>query len=338
MITNRLQVKLADFGLARSTVASDGREFKPEFTNNVVTIWYKCPELLLGANSYSFPVDIWSAGCNFSPYFESFSLCYLISFRFVGVIAELELCRPMFPGRSELEALDLICKVVGTPSESTWSGVKDFPEYFSRLNTLPKYTSSLSLSFAQRLSDQMIRFLERILVPDPNKRLSAKACLESSYFVSQPCPPNDPKDLPPLQLGLEMHEFQTKQFRKEFDVRNADSANISSTSCTATAGGDLPIYADRSAPPSSASSVPLWRPSSNDLNLGSLDTFANTLAPNSIKSATECLSVSGGVIVDHYHSEYKKRPPSAMDGIADASIILGAAADHGDIKKNRQSL
>lgn len=69
LITNRLQVKLADFGLARSTVASDGRDFKAEFTNNVVTIWYKCPELLLGSQAYSFPVDVWSAGCECSVYY-----------------------------------------------------------------------------------------------------------------------------------------------------------------------------------------------------------------------------------------------------------------------------
>ena len=63
LITNRYQLKLADFGLARSTTASDGKEFRNNFTNNVVTMWYKCPELLLGGQNYSYPVDVWSAGC-----------------------------------------------------------------------------------------------------------------------------------------------------------------------------------------------------------------------------------------------------------------------------------
>ena len=63
LITNKYQLKLADFGLARSTMASDGKEFRKEFTNTVVTMWYKCPELLLGSQNYSYPVDVWSAGC-----------------------------------------------------------------------------------------------------------------------------------------------------------------------------------------------------------------------------------------------------------------------------------
>jgi cyclin-dependent kinase 12/13 len=92
LISNRHQIKLADFGLARSVVGPDGREGKMDLTNNVITMWYKPPELLLGTQRYSHPVDMWSAGC---------------------VFAELELGRPIFPGKTEIEEIKLICDTIG---------------------------------------------------------------------------------------------------------------------------------------------------------------------------------------------------------------------------------
>jgi len=77
LISNRHHLKIADFGLARSLLLSDGTTCT-ELTNNVVTMWYKSFELLLGSTCYSFEVDVWSAGC---------------------VIAELELGKPLFPGK-----------------------------------------------------------------------------------------------------------------------------------------------------------------------------------------------------------------------------------------------
>ena len=122
----------------------------------------------------------------------------------LGVVAELELGRPIFPGRTELEEIDLICKVLGTPNEESWSDIKSFPQYKSLFENLPKYNSSLEQCYVNRLSDQTIKFLERILVPDPNKRFSAKSCIESSYFGTFPLPPIDPKDLEPLKLNSGM--------------------------------------------------------------------------------------------------------------------------------------
>ena len=62
LLSNRHQVKLADFGLARSYQSADGRELNSDLTNNVITMWYKPPELLLGAIRYSSGIDIWSVG------------------------------------------------------------------------------------------------------------------------------------------------------------------------------------------------------------------------------------------------------------------------------------
>jgi serine/threonine protein kinase len=103
LLSNQHHIKLADFGLARSTLSLDGREGKIDMTNNVVTMWYKPPELLLGAVRYTYSVDMWSVGC---------------------VMAELELGRPLFMGKTEPEQLEMICKVLGSPSEENWPGVQ----------------------------------------------------------------------------------------------------------------------------------------------------------------------------------------------------------------------
>eukprot|EP01035_Chromulina_nebulosa_P020136 gene20136-26144_t len=92
------QVKLADFGLARSfsiPIPSD-------ITCNVVTLWYRSPELLLGQTTYSFPIDVWAIGCTFG---------------------ELMIRRPMLPGDNEIDQLKRIFNLLGSPNDHIWPGV-----------------------------------------------------------------------------------------------------------------------------------------------------------------------------------------------------------------------
>jgi cyclin-dependent kinase len=95
------QLKLADFGLARAFSVP----MRP-FTHEVVTIWYRAPELLLGATEYSIAVDIWSIGCIF------FELCKL---------------KPLFDGREEIEMINMIFSTLGTPTEDIWPGFSQLP-------------------------------------------------------------------------------------------------------------------------------------------------------------------------------------------------------------------
>jgi serine/threonine protein kinase len=81
LISNMHVVKLADFGLARMLPSLEVKDSKPDMTNNVITLWYRPPELLLGSTRYTSTVDIWSVGC---------------------VLAELELSRPFLPGKTEV--------------------------------------------------------------------------------------------------------------------------------------------------------------------------------------------------------------------------------------------
>ena len=96
-------LKLADFGLARAF----GIPVR-QYTREVITLWYRAPEILLGCKQYSTPVDIWSIGCIFS---------------------EMAMLKPLFPGDSEIDQLFKIFQVLGTPNEETWRGVRELPEY-----------------------------------------------------------------------------------------------------------------------------------------------------------------------------------------------------------------
>jgi len=215
LLSNRYHVKLADFGLARSLVGPDGfREGKIDLTNNVITMWYKPPELLLGSQRYSHPVDMWSAGC---------------------VLAELELGRPLLPGKSEQQQLELICKSIGSPTEENWPGVTSLPNYESLLKNMQKYITTFRTSYTTVISDSVIGLLERILVVDPSRRTSARIALNNNYFSTPPIAPHDPSELEPLNIagGASLHEFQTKQKRKQKEEALArgevvdDSINLS---------------------------------------------------------------------------------------------------------------
>ena len=90
-------LKLADFGLARAFTVP-----LRTYTHEVVTLWYRAPEILLGGKQYSVPVDIWSVGT---------------------IIPEMVTGQPLFPGDSEIDELFKIFRLLGTPNEGLWEGV-----------------------------------------------------------------------------------------------------------------------------------------------------------------------------------------------------------------------
>ena len=95
-------IKLADFGLARAF----GMPIKT-YTHEVVTLWYRCPEILLSQKHYSLGVDLWSTGC---------------------IFAEMAQKRPLFTGDSEIDQIFKIFKCLGTPVEDLWQGASELPE------------------------------------------------------------------------------------------------------------------------------------------------------------------------------------------------------------------
>ncbi|KAG6504902.1 hypothetical protein ZIOFF_037250 [Zingiber officinale] len=126
--TNAL--KLADFGLARAF----GIPVRT-FTHEVVTLWYRAPEILLGSRQYSTPVDVWSVGC---------------------IFAEMVNQRPLFPGDSEIDELFKIFRILGTPNEEIWPGVTSLPDFKS---AFPKWQSKDLATLVPNLGDPGIDLL-----------------------------------------------------------------------------------------------------------------------------------------------------------------------------------
>lgn len=153
LITSRGEVKLADFGLARTYQIP----LRP-YTHEVVTLWYRAPEILLGTLEYSSALDIWSVG---------------------AIFLELVTKSPFFVGDSEIDQIYRIFRVLGTPNEKTWPGVsklKDYKKTFPNWNP-SDYTSGL------HLDNNGIDLLRKMLVYDPISRITAKEALTHPYFA-----------------------------------------------------------------------------------------------------------------------------------------------------------
>jgi len=154
LINKSGELKLADFGLARA-FGIPVRCYSAE----VVTLWYRPPDVLFGAKLYTTSIDMWSAGC---------------------IFAELANAgRPLFPGSDVDDQLKRIFKLLGTPTESTWPNMSSLPEF----KQFPLYNPSMT--FAQvvpKLSSRGRDLLQRLLICFPTQRLSADESMAHPYF------------------------------------------------------------------------------------------------------------------------------------------------------------
>jgi len=147
-------LKIADFGLARAFVPP----IRP-FTHEVVTLWYRAPEILLGTKTYALPVDIWSVG---------------------AILAEMVTKRPLFPGDSEIDEIFKIFRILGTPSEETWPGVTSLQDWNEEFPVWPALNVA---RFCPGLDEQGLDLVEQLLAIDPRKRISARDAMKHPYFA-----------------------------------------------------------------------------------------------------------------------------------------------------------
>jgi cyclin-dependent kinase 7 len=168
------EVKLADFGLARSF--SDPYRV---MTSNVITRWYRPPELLFGTKHYSGAVDIWSVGL---------------------VFAELVIRAPYIAGMTEVDQINLICQAVGTPTEENWPGVSKLPEYTVPEPLNPVRGKEHYLATFGTAGAEGVDLLMKMLVLDPRKRITAREVLEHEWWRKEPKPTRN-EDLPRKRGG-----------------------------------------------------------------------------------------------------------------------------------------
>lgn len=248
LITSKGVVKIGDLGLARLCY----EPLQPLFAGDkvVVTIWYRAPELLMGAKHYNKAVDSWAVGC---------------------VMAELASLRPIFKGEEakldskknvpfQRDQLLRIFEVMGTPDskssrllifkyipkillEKDWPGVVDMPEYHNMMKLDPyvyicvhvvypsvitkhvRYTNHLQEWCHIRIrSHQGYDLLCRLFAYDPNIRLTAKEALQHKWFHEDPKPTW--KYVPPhVHLSVLNHPNRAGQC-----FRNCRSSSIPATS------------------------------------------------------------------------------------------------------------
>ncbi|KAG8159311.1 hypothetical protein KVR01_010972 [Diaporthe batatas] len=172
LIADDGEVKLADFGLARSFSDPYGL-----MTSNVITRWYRPPELLYGAKYYSGAVDVWSVGT---------------------VMAEMILRVPYLPGSTELDQIRLICQQIGTPTEDNWPGVTKLPEYIKPADgpaVEGVRTRQDFLGTFGTVGEDGVDLLMRTLTLDPRRRITAREMLEHPWWHAEPRPSRK-QDLP----------------------------------------------------------------------------------------------------------------------------------------------
>lgn len=155
---NARRLVLADFGLARAYTVP-----LRAFTHEVVTLWYRAPEILLGTSKYATPMDMWSLGC---------------------IVAEMATAQALFPGDSEIDTIFKIFRVLGTPNEEVWPGVstlRDFKQTFPNWHNT--HFSDVRAS-GPALGDEGLDILAACLRYNPIDRPSARRLLQHSFFDS----------------------------------------------------------------------------------------------------------------------------------------------------------
>ncbi|OTA08486.1 protein kinase NPKA [Trichoderma parareesei] len=165
LLSNRGLLKIADFGMAR--LVGDPR---PKLTQLVVTLWYRAPELLLGARDYDAAVDMWSVGC---------------------IMGELITREPLLQGSNEVDQISKVFELCGVPTDESWPSFRRLPN--ARSLRLPKHTppqasGSVIRARFPNLTAAGASLLNSLLSLDPERRPSAAQMLDHEYFRQDPKP------------------------------------------------------------------------------------------------------------------------------------------------------
>ncbi|CDS10671.1 hypothetical protein LRAMOSA11157 [Lichtheimia ramosa] len=180
LINNEGILQIADFGLARGV-----EEENREYTSCVVTRWYRPPELFLGERRYTSAIDMWGVGC---------------------ILGELLKLRPILQGTDDIDQLKRIFHLCGSPNESNMPGWQNLPDASKfQFDTCPR---RLKEEFS-KYDPLAVDLLDKLLVLDHHKRLTALDALDHDYFYTSPGPAN-PSELPKYEHS---HEYDRRRAR-----------------------------------------------------------------------------------------------------------------------------
>lgn len=163
-------LQISDFALVRATGIP-----RRTYTMEVVTLWYRPPEILMGVRGYSSAVDIWSVGC---------------------IFAEMAQGKPLFTGISEIDQLFQIFSKLSTPTSETWPGFSSLPNYHFEF---PHWKRRPLNRLFPGISDLGIDLLTKLLIYNPDQRITAEDALRHPYFSNEaptllPLTPKIPMD------------------------------------------------------------------------------------------------------------------------------------------------
>lgn len=188
LIDRRGVLKVADFGLARKMKKTKPSQ-SPDYTNRVITLWYRPPELLLGTTDYGREVDMWGIGC---------------------LLVEIFTKKAIFQAQDEIQQLHVIFEIMGTPSFEEWPKIDNLP-WYELVKPKDFHNSTFKGLYGSILSEQCFDLALQLLKYDPSKRITAKDALKHEYFKESP----EPAALDDGALNGEWHEFEAKKKRRK---------------------------------------------------------------------------------------------------------------------------
>ena len=200
LITKDGQLKIADFGLARP-YSSNPKNRK--YTNRVVTLWYRPPELLLGERNYACAVDLWGVGC---------------------IMSELFTKDPIMKGSTEQHQLQLIADTIGPISPEVWPKVEETPLYNKLAPVINngKQRKVFMLKMKRfTLNEHALNLLQKFFTLDPDKRITASSALDHDFFWDDQDP--QPADVAKKALAKSLSSISQSQF--EFTARRGRAPN-----------------------------------------------------------------------------------------------------------------